>query len=259
MSAHVIVKILAMLLAVSGILGCESRAESTGRDQPNRYARRYLPFAPMWVAESRIPSGPPKSPQMVIWEVSEFDPRIPATPEQQKAADDFVKACFDAAVANNWFDQSKGIADGFLTLGADSRHHQKVDFILDGIQLHAERPEYLMYYPNPNRPGEQALAGFMFLADAREARGRQFAGPLAVWHYHKYTNARCWAGRGLYSKGMIDSKGNCSKGGIPLHRSPEMVHVWLIDLPNGPFSTGMTVPQVVLRKGLAKRWEKHGF
>jgi len=37
------------------------------------------------------------------------------------------------------------------------------------------------------------------------------------------------------------------------------VHVWLIDHPRGPFSTGMTLPPDVLRKGIAKRREEHGF
>lgn len=99
----------------------------------------------------------------------------------------------------------------------------------------------------------------MFLAVGRESRGRQFAGPLATWYYHKYTNARCWAGRGLLSTGMIDEQGRCSTGGVPIHRSPEMVHVWLIDHPRGPFSTGMTLPQAVLWDGLAKRRQRLGY
>ncbi len=63
------------------------RADPVERVRPNRYARRYMPFDRVWVSERKIPIGPQRSPQMVIWEVSEFDPRIPATPAQQEAGD----------------------------------------------------------------------------------------------------------------------------------------------------------------------------
>lgn len=259
MSIRVIAGTAAILLLLVGILGSNDSEDASKTETSKRFARRYLPFQPDWVSEFRIPGGPPKSPQMVIWEVSEFDPRIPATVEQQQAGDDFVKRCFEVAEAKGWFDRSKAIADGFLTPGSDNRHHRNDAYVLDSIQLDPARPEYLMYYPDPNREGEQALTGFMFLAESRKARGHQFAGPLAIWHYHKYANARCWAGRGLLSMGMADDNGRCSTGSVPLHRSPEMVHVWLLDHPRGPFSSGMTLPKSVLRTGLAKRREMLGY
>lgn len=259
MTARVLALIAVQMLLISGIAACDRTDAPTDSDRPDRLARRYVPFEPGWVSEFEVPMGPPKSPQMVVWEVSEFDPGVPATPEQQKAADDFVQRCFEVALAKNWFDRSKGVADGFRTPGTDSRHHRNDEYVLDGIQLDPERPEYLMYYPDPNREGEQTLTGFMFLADARDSRGRQFAGPLAIWHYHKYTNARCWAGRGLLSTGMVDRQGRCQTGGFPINRSPEMVHVWLIDHPRGPFSTGMTLPPALLSAGLAKRRETLGY
>lgn len=258
MNARIGVSVVVLLLLTSGTSGCE-RENSTTRDSPSRFARRYMPFEPAWIPESEIPAGPPSEAQMVVWEVSTFDPRIPATPDQQVAADAFVKRCFEVAVAKHWFDRETGMADGFLTAGSDSRHHRNDEYVLDGIQLDPERPEYLMYYPDPNRDGEQALAGIMFLADGAETHGQPFAGPLAIWHYHKYMNARCWASQGLLSTGMVDGDGRCTTGGVPIHRSPEMVHVWLIELPGGPFSTGMTVPQIVLRDGLAKRRAELGF
>jgi hypothetical protein len=250
--------ILALLMAFS-LNGCDASEPQPDEEEHDRYARQYLPFDPEWISERLIPMAPPVAPQMVIWEVSEFGPEIVATPEQHKAGNDFVVRCLEAAIENGWFDRSKGVADGFLTPGSDDRHHRNDDYVLDDIQLDPERPEYLMYYPDPNRNGEQTLTGFMFLADGRDEQGHQFAGPLSVWHYHKYTNARCWAGRGLLSTGMIDDEGNCPTGGVPLHRSPEMVHVWLLDHPRGSFSTGMTLPDDVLRAGLAKRRAAIGY
>jgi hypothetical protein len=278
------VQVIAVMLMMLGVAGCDNQnpvAENPVAEDrsnlpapvdeveeseelsepvlPERVARQYLPFDPEWIPESRIPVKPQRSPQMKIWEVSEFDPNGSVTPEQQQAADDFVKRCFDAAIAKGWFDREKGLADGFRTKGSDERHHRNDDYVVDGVQLDPERPEYLMYYPDPEQPGEFALTGLMFLADAPQARGTQFAGPLAIWHYHVYTNARCWARGGLLSTGMFDRNGGCITGGVPIHRSPEMVHVWLIDHPRGPFSTGMTLPQEVLAAGLAKRKESIGF
>jgi len=248
-----------VMLMMSVLSGCDRAKDSSDEKPHSRFARRYVPFDPEWISETLIPMGPPISPQMVIWEGSEYGPEALATPQQRKAGDDFVKRCLEVAIAKDWFDQSVGIADGFLTPGSDARHHRNDEYVLDGIQLDPERPEYLMYYPDPNRNGEQTLTGLMFLADGRDAKGRQFAGPLSIWHYHKYTNARCWGGRGLLSTGMIDDDGNCPAGSVPLNRSPEMVHVWLIDHPRGPFSTGMTLPDDVLRAGLAKRRAAIGF
>jgi hypothetical protein len=97
-----------------------------------------------------------------------------------------VQRCFDAAVANGWFEHSKGIADGYLTPANDRLHARKDEYLLDDIQLDPERPEFLMYYPDPYGRPKKHLVGFMFFADGflpdgPEARGHQFAGPLAVW------------------------------------------------------------------------------
>jgi hypothetical protein len=247
---------IAVLIAIAVSAGCGG--DRTGGSQPDRLARKYLPFEPGWIPESEIPAEPQESPDMVIWEVSEFDPRVPATPAQKKAASDFVERCFAAAVANNWFHRPKGMADGFLTPANDRLHYRNDEYVLDGIQLDPERPEYLMYYPDPEHEDTFALTGFMFLADGPETRGRQFAGPLAIWHYHVYTQPRCWQ-RELLSMGPVDQWGRCAGDGVPRHRSPEMVHVWFIDHPRGPFSSGMTLPRDVLSKGLMKRREERGF
>lgn len=249
--------IAAMLCATVLLGGCEDRS-AVDDALPNRFARQYMPYKPAWIPESMIPPGPQRAPQQVIWEVSEFDPHVPPTPEQQAAADEFVQRCFDAATRHGWFDREKGRADGFLTKGTDRQHHRNDAYVLDDVQLDPDRPEYLMYYEDPDREGEWVLTGFMFLADGAEKRGHQFAGPLAIWHYHVYTNARCWAEQGLLSTGMVDAAGRCPAGSEPIHRSPEMVHVWLIDHPRGPFSTGMTLPRDVLRQGIAKRRKEHG-
>lgn len=249
---------LAALLVLGMVPGCGPDPDEGARS--DRFARKYLPFEPDWIPESEIPAEPQESPEMVIWEVSAFDPTVPATPAQRQAGADFVRRCFQAAVDNQWFHRSKGMADHFLTPANDRLHYRNDAYVLDDIQLDPERPEYLMYYPDPDpeRKGEYALTGFMFLAEGPETRGHQFAGPLAIWHYHVYTQARCWE-RNMLSMGPVDEWGKCAGNGVPRHRSPEMVHVWFIDHPRGHFSSGMTLPRDVLHTGLMKRRTEHGF
>ena len=47
--------------------------------------------------------------------------------------------------------------------------------------------------------------------------------------------------------GAADDQGRCRKG-VAMHRSPEMLHLWFIERPDGPFTTSMYLPdeEVVL-------------
>jgi hypothetical protein len=204
---------------------------------------------------------------MVIWEVSEVDPHIAPTPEKRESANEFLERCFQVALDRDWFDRSNGMRDGFhlplpregaatpSSVTQDKKHHRHDAYILDGITLDPERPEYLMYYALED--GSFALTGFMFLVDALESRGPQLAGPLSIWHYHLWKTKRCFV-QGMLTAGSADRNGNCERG-VGSHRSPEMLHVWLIDNPRGIFSTGMMLPPKVLLPGLAKRMRERGI
>jgi hypothetical protein len=52
--------------------------------------------------------------------------------------------------------------------------------------------------------------------------------------------------------------GKCEKG-VPSQYSGEMMHVWLIDHPEGDFATPMSLPTDVLVRGLEKRLRERGF
>ena len=67
--------------------------------------------------------------------------------------------------------------------------------------------------------------------------GPQPGGPLTLWHYHVWSFRSCLL-RGLLVVGLPDESGSCERG-VPTHRSPEMLHIWLVDHPLGPFSTSM--------------------
>jgi hypothetical protein len=237
------------LLLGAASLGCSREEEPSLRD---RYARRFLPFDPEWRRESEIPTAPQRYPRMVMWEVSNYPPGSTPTPEQQRAADDLVERCRAAAVSHGWHDPEKGIADGFHPpRGADGEvnphdHHYRNDaYMLDDRILDCDRPEYLMYHPR--RDGTKELVGFMFFARTPTEHGPQIGGPSTVWHFHKWSVAQCMVHDLLDVGWALD--GECEEG-VPSHRSAEMLHVWLVDRPNGPFSTAMQLNEILDMEGI---------
>jgi hypothetical protein len=241
--------VLCALLLGAASLGCGREADPIVQD---RYARRVVPFDPEWKRESEIPVGPQRYPRMVMWEVSNYSPESAPTPEQQRAADDLIERCRAAAVAHGWQDPEKGVADGFLRprgpdgkLIPDDHHHRNDAHMLDDRILDCDRPEYLMYHPTSD--GAMELAGFMFFARTPTEHGPQVGGPLTVWHYHKWSVAQCMVDDLLDVGWATD--GSCETG-VPSHRSAEMLHVWMIDRPNGPFSSSMHTSEIVDADGI---------
>ena len=90
----------------------------------------------------------------------------------------------------------------------------------------------------------KVLTGFMYLVSQRRDAGPQVGGPLTIWHYHVWSKPHCMR-EGLISEGVIGPKGGCAAG-IPMNRSPEMLHVWFVDHPKGPFATQMNLPREVI-------------
>jgi hypothetical protein len=234
------------------------RIEGAANLSPERWTHRLLPEGANkfdaerdgWVLESEAENGRETSPGMVIWEVSEFPPASEPSLEQGRAAEEFVERCYAAAQRHGWNDYDTGVADGFVRV---DRHHYRNDrFMLDPYVLDPDRPETLMYYATPE--GHQ-LAGFMFYARDRSARGPQIGGPLTIWHYHSWFRPQCVAG-GISVYWSVDGK--CAEG-VPSHRSGEMIHVWLLDHPGGRFATPMFLPYPILAAGLEKRRSARGF
>jgi hypothetical protein len=218
-----------------------------------RWAHRFLPFEASWRPESEVPKDPQKSPGMVIWEVSTFPEGETASEAHRKAAEDFRERCYQAAVRNGWLDFQKGLADGYRIMFGDRQHYAKWEFVRDGRVLDPDRPEFLMYYGTPQG---KKLAGFMFLSDTPEGPGPQIGGPLTVWHWHTWTWKGCLR-EGLLSVGIADKQGRCEDGEAT-HRSPEMLHLWLIDHRDGTFATNMTIPPTEFRELAEKRRKERG-
>ena len=228
-------------------LGCEPEPV-----REDRFARRFIPFEAKWRRESQIPKRPQKKPVMVIWEVSRFAPGSIPSPEQEAAAKDLIERSHAAAQAHGWDDFEKGLADSYYLAPDDELHYANDEFLLDDAILDPERPEFLMYYPTKDG---MALAGFMFFVRERMERGPQIGGPLTVWHYHIFSRRRCYRDD-IISIGMVWDLKHCKQAS---HKSPEMLHIWLVDHPGGPFATSMFLDPSLLPALLEKRMRERGY
>jgi hypothetical protein len=251
-------------VACLAAVGCEGResdlAAGAESDAPPRWVHRYVPkgvehYRPeddRWLPESEVPRGPVTEKGMVIWEVSEHAPGSAPTADQQAAADDLVERCYAAALRHRWHEYDRGINDGYRRI--DAYHYRNNEFMLDDHVLDPDRPEVLMYYPTPP-DAQERLAGVMFYARSREARGPQIGGPLTVWHFHSWLRSQCVVD-GLSVNWSVG--GECQRG-VPSQYSGEMMHVWLVDHPEGVFASPMYLPTDLLMRGLERRLEERGF
>lgn len=188
---------------------------------------------------------------MVLWEVTDRVPHAQASAEEKKASEALLAACYRAALEHGWYNFEKGLADGYQLMFRDRRHYENRKFILDDHVLDPDRPEFLMYYGTPRG---KRLSGFMFYASTPQGRGPQPGGNLTIWHYHIWKQTMCML-QGLISVGIGDDVGTCFYG-TPTHRSPEMLHVWLIDHPNGPFTTSMMIAPPLFHNLVQRRNEE---
>lgn len=227
-------------LVCLAILGCAP-------ERGERYACRYQANSPRECKlETEFSQEPQLSPRMVIYEVDRFNGVEPTT-DQQRAANELVRRSVEVAKKRGWYDIDQADRDGYRQLFQDRVHFANEEFIMDDHILDPERPEYLMYYETPD--GRQ-LAGFMFVVRAPREEGSQIGGALTRWHYHVWSTPFCLK-RGMMTVGLPDRNG-CSVG-EPHHRSPEMMHVWLVDHPLGRFSRQMRVPRELMLELFEKR------
>ena len=179
--------------------------------------------------------------KMGMYELTQY-PNQEATQSQKEAADKFVQDSFDAAVRHGWFSKEKGLSDGYEKMFGDPVHFVNKEYVFDGETLNPEKPEVLMYYRT--KEGD-FLLGVMFLAIGQ--RGPQVAGPLSKWHFH--IDRRMCYERGVLPIGTVNEEGNC-EAGFPNVRSPEMLHVWFFDHPQGRYATTMGLSEALLDAGI---------
>lgn len=221
-----------MKLFVAILLVILAPAISTGADTDELYLSEFTAIMRDWHPASEVDVSPPRVQDMVIYEVTRFPHQVEPTPEQMAAAGEFWERARTTVRARGWDDFDQAVADGFELMFGDDNHYASREHVTDGRVLDPERPEFLIYYDT----GEsKRLAGLMFLAPPA-VHGPQIAGPMTVWHFHLWKRQFC-----LWQELLVDGfpeEGECPDG-IASYRSPEMLHLWFFDHPQGMFATGM--------------------
>jgi uncharacterized membrane protein len=172
----------------------------------------------------------------------------PPTQPEREWADEFVRRSMASAQRQGWFDLDKAKADGYERQWSDGEHWVNRRYLFDEAILDPERPEFLMYSESPDGQ-PPVLTGFMYYTRALEERGPTPAGNLAQWHYHPWPGRGYCAERGLLVVSRPDEDGRCPVG-ERVDRSAEMLHVWFVEHPLGPFADVMVFPrQKTMRDG----------
>jgi uncharacterized membrane protein len=162
----------------------------------------------------------------------------PPTVEERRWADEFLARSWESARRNGWFSLDAAKAQGFELQWGDREHYVKREFIFDDTILDPDRPEFLMYRQTPRG---NLLVGFMFFTRTLEERGPRPGGSLAAWHYHPWGRRGYCAEKGVLPLSRPDAQGQCTQGEY-VTRSAEMLHVWFVDHPLGPFADAMLFP-----------------
>ncbi len=100
----------------------------------------------------------------------------------------------------------------------------------DGRVLDPEHPETLVYAIDG---GRATLLGVVYVMEQAGVPGPQPGGPITRWHAHNICLTLLPPGFGI-----VSPFGSCPALSVNL-TVPEMMHVWIVDNPNGPFAEGL--------------------
>ncbi|VUX55952.1 exported protein of unknown function [uncultured Woeseiaceae bacterium] len=179
--------------------------------------------------------------ELGMYELTQY-PNQEATQVHKDAANKLVKDSIDSVVRHGWLSKEKGLSDGYEQMHRDPVYFVNKEYVFDGETLNPDKPEVLMYYKTEEG---DFLMGVMFIAVGQ--RGPQVAGPLSKWHHH-IDRGMCYE-RGVLPIGRYEEGRSCEVG-FPNTRSPEMLHVWLFDHPDGRFATKMGLSEEHLEIGI---------
>lgn len=207
--------------------------ERSNTDYKDRYLNEYTPKkTPKWVSGENFSMDS----DVNIYEVNKY-PYTEPTEEQLEAAWELYNTSYNAAQRERLFNFKKARREGYKA--RDFIHHVNKEYYLDGETLNPNKPEGLVYYSNFSadevEPDDAVLAGYVYVEDNLTSHGQQVGGPLTVWHFHPQNKPQCFASR--LNKGFEFEGIECPKNSTKRKRSPEMIHVWFIKHPEGPFST----------------------
>jgi hypothetical protein len=149
-----------------------------------------------------------------------------------------------AAVAR-YSDQKVALAAGYEAvepLELPTVHFVNSAYLTDADVLRPDHVQSLIYFNTKSGP---VLIGAMYIMPRLGMAGPEVGGPLTSWHKHdnlcfdKATGKIvAFAHSGVSDTSERDKSGTCPKGSSN-HSTPEMLHVWVVENPNGPFDADM--------------------
>jgi hypothetical protein len=125
-------------------------------------------------------------------------------------------------------------------------HYVNRSYMVEADILDPQHVQSLIYY-NGKRGTD--LIGAMYIMPNRGMPGPEIGGPLTVWHQHSnicFDNVTGIAVAFVHNADAFDSNdksGSCPRGSTN-KTTPLMLHVWLIDNPEGPFASTMA-PEIL--------------
>ena len=152
-----------------------------------------------------------------------------ATPEQVAAAKKLYEET--AAAIAPYRDWRNAWADGYRPGGSQtmpSTHWMNQRYVDAGYVLDPRHPQGLVYANTKHGP---VLLGAMFQMKHIGQFGPDPGGPLTAWHQHENV---CFSPFGLEFS-LMTPTATCPLGSIDIS-APPMLHVWVVDNPNGPFA-----------------------
>jgi hypothetical protein len=153
------------------------------------------------------------------------------TPEQVAAAQALADATKAAMARYARLDDA--IAAGYVlprNAKGTSVHMDNPAYKKDGRVLDPERPETLVY---AIEGGKATLLGVVYVMERAGVPAPQPGGPITRWHAHNLCLTALPPGFGI-----VSPFGSCPVLSLDL-TSPEMMHVWVVDNPAGPFAEGV--------------------
>lgn len=152
-----------------------------------------------------------------------------ATPEQVAAATKLYNAT--AAAIAPYEDWHKAWAAGFRPGGPSnmpSTHWMNQRNVDAGYVMDPQHPQGLVYANSKHGP---VLLGAMFQMKNLGQFGPDPGGPLTAWHQHQNI---CFSPFG-FAFSFMSPTATCPLGAIDLS-APPMLHVWIVDNPQGRFA-----------------------
>ena len=146
-----------------------------------------------------------------------------------------------AAVAK-YADQKVAIAAGYEPMepaDLETVHFVNPAYLTEADVLRPDHVQSLIYYNTKHGP---VLIGAMYIMPSRAIAGPEIGGPLTSWHRHDNLCFDRVTGQIVafaHSAFFDGRKGGSCPVGSSNRSTPDMLHVWVVDNPNGPFDGDM--------------------